>query len=1064
MPYNLITLDGKALLEQVKAGKALDLRGPAYSLLVSSLEQYPDNALFYQLLSETNGDDQNPDALKNYLVFVDFSRVFSSQNFETVYAPVLREIFDNTSTGFGLNILLGNGQDTTHFVPFDKSASMARNCQISFLASSIKAAMDKRLLLDMDFGRIAAYPSKLYAYRGLYLTAARRIPQTEKFQLNAETVVVISDDQHYIDKVSLYTAKEIDGCWAFCSQTGRVQINSFDGEGILSPAYAQAISQALGISGGTSFQVRMPFTKGMLHQVDFHQFFRNELHCSDADVWWMIDPFGIKRDLRKAQIILTESMFKCHSWLREQAKISDAADPMAYYFARFRQYDHGLYVGNTNRNLSGGNRIKLNYQFLGTLDMDGSEFQTLIDSHAQETRQATQTYAAKSLQNADTISQDDQTGDTERAAAAPWLQALSKNSAFLRDPKVSGILSGIQQGMTRDCGTGRLECRGQTRFLSCDLLAFLLHLAMQLENSVNVQSLQAQCLRSQSVHLPQGKALGLQGSCAMLRNPHLSREEQCLLRPYTSDLYQRYFGGLSGVAMVSRSALAPMILGGADFDGDLVKVISEPAIVRAVARGTCQNRSRKLPIIQIPAAQPPAKVLDSGSIPYQTLKDTFSNQIGQISNAAITLGKLEYFSDSWADQGPALNPDAAHLYRSADCTIITGLEIDAAKSGRHPSQNIANMLAQKVPDEQSTATPLRFKKDYFLECKDKIANLSAHVTLTTGNAAAQSYNVYLRGYNQAYMRVWDYGTGQAANIDRLPHAYVRLATEKLPRPALPRQRSPRFFAFQQEGWEQALDVGKREQVRQLISDYLAIQRKMQLLRQAKKRYQNSRYSGCVMTLLQLQYDDLDEPLTQDNTVRSALLLAYGELDQIFAAESPLERVQLVENSINTLIARKWQYASPETRPNLLCEVLGAQAEISSAAVTQLLSNFDCAGYKLLYYILKDMLCHYTQPLDADGLEQLSAVEAPQSRHYLRLNEIFLDGSREKKAASLIQSEQAAYCRTQLTALLGTLDQALPYVVSLRSVDKSAGFMWEVFPAQVLLDQIETQKQEVPDHA
>ena len=50
-------------------------------------------------------------------------------------------------------------------------------------------------------------------------------------------------------------------------------------------------------------------------------------------------------------------------------------------------------------------------------------------------------------------------------------------------------------------------------------------------------------------------------------------------------VYQKYFGKLTGIVMVPRGSVAPLCLGGADFDGDLVNVIFDQDVVNAVASG-----------------------------------------------------------------------------------------------------------------------------------------------------------------------------------------------------------------------------------------------------------------------------------------------------------------------------------------------------------------------------------------------------------------------------------------------------------------------------------------------
>lgn len=96
------------------------------------------------------------------------------------------------------------------------------------------------------------------------------------------------------------------------------------------------------------------------------------------------------------------------------------------------------------------------------------------------------------------------------------------------------------------------------------------------------------------------------------RSPHLSRNEQLIMQRFTDtdeahytgdsdyyknhfkghlELYKRYFGKLTGIVMVPRGSAAPLCLGGADFDGDLVNVIFHQDVVNAVASG-CYKKIR----------------------------------------------------------------------------------------------------------------------------------------------------------------------------------------------------------------------------------------------------------------------------------------------------------------------------------------------------------------------------------------------------------------------------------------------------------------------------------------
>lgn len=106
----------------------------------------------------------------------------------------------------GISIKFDDGSVAT-FVPFAKSASMARDCRITFIDSSLKEKFDKRLMLDVEFGDVQTNLSKLYAYRGLYLTAARRLELDTEFKMDSETVIVIPDKNTTVRKQLILSAK-----------------------------------------------------------------------------------------------------------------------------------------------------------------------------------------------------------------------------------------------------------------------------------------------------------------------------------------------------------------------------------------------------------------------------------------------------------------------------------------------------------------------------------------------------------------------------------------------------------------------------------------------------------------------------------------------------------------------------------------------------------------------------------------------------------------------------------------------------------------------------------------
>ena len=230
----------------------------------------------------------------------------------------------------GIDIIYEDGTTKT-FVPFDKSQSMARTGRICFINKEIIEDITKRLTLDIEFSEIPLVLSKYYAYRGLYLSSAARIT-SKKLVLNSSTVVVLKDSSYTGLANTICASDNNTGVYTLdhnpneaVDKTETKISDIFDGEGLISPEYSEYINETYASKRieqlkATSFQIRMPFTKGMLHEVDFHGFLREYAPASiqtidNKEVYNITDCFGIKRNLFEAQIILTESMFKAKKWL-----------------------------------------------------------------------------------------------------------------------------------------------------------------------------------------------------------------------------------------------------------------------------------------------------------------------------------------------------------------------------------------------------------------------------------------------------------------------------------------------------------------------------------------------------------------------------------------------------------------------------------------------------------------------------------------------------------------------------------------------------------------------------
>jgi hypothetical protein len=680
-------------------------------------------------------------ALTDKFIIMDFDDIFmpcddstgeSVKRHKEVVEECARDIIEN---GFDL---YNEQSKKIHMVAFDKSGNMSRKSRISFIDETYFEAMNERLNLGMDFSKIEVLESKYYAYRGLYLSSSKRI-EHKRFEITPETLIVLQDERkspknsnrpitgyNYEKGVKYVTAKENKEApndrgkvWEFEEEQEKELLyvdTPFDGVGFVSPEYAELMNESLGTEGASSFQIRLPFIKGMLHCVDVHGFLDEYNKNRSENNHTYVDAFGIKRDLSNAHIFITESMFKARKWIVEYLKHAEIKynDPMAFYCEMLNKYDHALYVSGTNLPYGHSKYVHLSYQTINTLDFTDVQFENILNRHKYFIENPDEY-----LNGFDTEANDD--GDETCLDEGrldyhvpTWKKALRKNASLQSDIYIRNELKNTQKGLLTKLATGKILVEGQTRYLCRDLLPLLVSM---LENPDNFFSyyLYYRFYLPTDGNDESADQLGLDFNSyyAFFRNPHLSRNEQYIMRRFCDTdentyrgrenykyyqwhkaVYDKYFGKLTGIVMVPRHSVMPLCLGGADFDGDLVSVVYNQEVVQAVASGVFREipndtygafYQRKLPVIEIPATFSEETYVKK-HVPYEHIKNTFSNRIGQISDTAISIGQIEYGHElKKTGEAHAVKKDGPTCEM---CTILTGLEIDAAKNGEHPNLDI----------------------------------------------------------------------------------------------------------------------------------------------------------------------------------------------------------------------------------------------------------------------------------------------------------------------------------------------------------------------------------------
>ncbi len=1117
--FNIVILDAEKLIRKydvVNTGDAWHIRYQVdYSLpwhrkwFTKTENLLNDNALFYQIrdICDLKLSDQkrlNRDLLKKTIVYIDFNGFFKriDQNQEIInpyensysesnlsktndssYDEIrIKEIIDQ-----GVYIRFDEEEDFKKFVPMDKSNSMSKKSILSFIREDLKSKLDARLNLNIDFKRIEVQLSKYYAYRGLYLTDARRVCDKDVL-LNCNSVIVLDDCYRKSLTNEIVFCNEEDG---YKLKNGDPEVKIpviFDGEGIISPFFSEKIADDLKlyiknkdnkektfIQRATSFQVRLPFCKGMLHTVDFKGFVQ-KYGKVDGNEFVIEDVFGFNRNLLNAEIVLTKSMLKCTKWLKfaiekldtkekeelhelekEYKRINggetkDTIDPMWFYFYQLEKCKHALYIVNTNLSYGNVSKIKLGYQFLNTLKLKMED----LDYYTEQTKKYVNAPFSYLKEFGDITDDEEDDSFYGGSNVDIWKKALFKNDNLMFESKIKRELRNIGYNIMQEFAYGRFLVDGEVRILSRDLLEFLIYLLRrQNRNNPNIPMLEQKRMYKDCFFMPFANVpVKPRKYYAVLRNPHLSRNEQCALTPYLGgDIYKEYFGNLRGVIMVAHNSLDPMALGGADFDGDIVKFIYDERINKAVLETNYDKKKtkkgelykRKKAIIDIKGTKGKDEIVPE-HIPYYLIRNTFDNKVGLISNRAIRIGKKQYFAEDHNKEydGP----------KCEQCAILTGLEIDAAKSGEHPDLSILENVKDKENDKEIdyiSDFKQRFEDNFVGENNSKISK--TNVYLNNDIYQVVKYKSDKKEKNGDY--VIEYPIGEEEYLlGQIPVRFFEMVIDfgKVESG----KKSDFFFEFQKDpDWEESMVssnpkyVEEQKKVAAVIYAYRKVKSINRSLNRWNKRRNNSKYfAGYTHNTLEWQYDM--EIFWEKWDLVDKIMVS---LDELF------DNVGDVKKAIDVLKNKKWAFCLPEEKKQVLNEIFYPRSY--PGELFDIVSNFRERGYKLLYYMLMDLRSmKEAEEQDTEYLDRIKENDEPNDKKdydsdeydmfYKKIYDSYYDMISNEERGTIKNLLNDTISRVKDILKERDTEYQLKLLYSLKGkADKDSEFFWAYFTSEML---------------
>lgn len=876
-----------------------------------------DNAIFFQAMCILRGEkyrqptsDMLISDLADVILYLDFKGIFD-RDADNPKAAIMQKKTEAMFSQGGITLNFGQGD--ARYLAFERSGSMSRSAVLSFVRADIYEELSRRMTVGMTLG--VCQLSKLYAYNGLLFSSGTRIETDMLWEKDA--IVVIDNPTAVYPDVDIITVEDKTGIgdvrnYERVEKKSDVAVTLFDGEGILSPALAEEIDRLYcGKHIHTSFQIRMPYIKGMVHEVDFHGLFREATVTKITDLW------GVEHPIERVRMILTKSQFKGCGWMTENGLTFEE------YLKRLRAYRHTLYITGVNRTDS-EQFTDLNYQFLSTLALSGEQFrpvdkpfdmtgQLSDESESWLTKTTEEIYYR--LLNDEWFQFDyyvDHAPKNPKSRRYRLAEMLYRNDLLLAEKEYRRELDRAADTILRNFARGNLLVRGRVAYLSADLTLFLAELLKpHTDGNRNAEEIYRELLDARCRYTT---AYGLTGShmTAILRNPHIAKNEEVVVYPpnHEHDIRHRYLSHLSGVVMVEPWSLIAERLGGADYDGDMVKVIREPVICESIASHYKETANpfedrfasrNNLPLLSIPSAEPQLQNANDLHARFEAVKSTFSSRVGQISNAAFDRSMLAY-DESLDDEIREQNRKETETL-----AILTGLEIDSAKSGVKP--NLSAYLDSKTA-----------RRSRYLKYKRLLEDAEARPAWYEDSFAEQMQD-YIDGTD------WDSVT---ANVEKLPY-YAHMLKKHTPRKVIKPAPASELFTFaRHENWKDNLNPSLFEPIRELIDTYDRCLRRIRSHKHPTPGNSKRR--------------DIDRILTmrdQENAYDTDSL--YVLFTRIDAA-----RIKTVRDALR---AEQWHFMKPDARLSFLQEYLPEEA---FRAYDGLFSDFRMGGYRVFGDIICDI--------------------------------------------------------------------------------------------------------------
>jgi hypothetical protein len=587
----------------------------------------------------------------------------------------------------------------TKFTPFMASAGMIRKNTAMFINNSIKY----QLLDILENGRnenVELSPAKYGAYFSLYSSSTLPVSFPD-------FAVVPDREIETIRRVNFVSYAGVDVDDTVTEEDRTIKANAWDGQGLISPRLAQKWSEDLEMDYVFSTAIiRAPYLKGMVCVFDMERF-----AIQVAGTYYFNDIYGIKRDIRETELIISESMFKLWS----------SYDNTESYIANCKKNNLGFSIAKVNPKEE-KSHSRTSYQFLQVLNMDEKDIAEFCEPTLNWFRDMSGDDYAKMLVYS-TGEGNFQPKDFNALDVS--IKAMMVNPDVVGDRHIQKSFERKFEKVRKESFMGSLFVNANYSIMISDPYAQMAH----------VMSMGVKPLLQEGQHYCEYWSRQGIDEVVAIRSPIVHHSEVNLLNLQFGDEYYNWYRHIySGVIFPANGiGMDCAIHGGADFDGDLICTINSPVMRR--------TRIIALPIVY-ESTKANKKIVDTRNDEEQVELQLLghNSKVGFATNISSTLYAIrENFPEGSIERDTIDN-------RLIIGRVIQGEIIDSVKGLHVPPFRDHWTKYKKVSDDMTPAEIEKWKLYNSIICDTRPAFfrfLYSHY-MSKWNKEIKAYDIYSR--------------------------------------------------------------------------------------------------------------------------------------------------------------------------------------------------------------------------------------------------------------------------------------------------------------------------------